>query len=311
MIFLKPIYILLTVALLMCAGASAQTKFNLTSQIDVSHGMPSALPMNGYKVTGMANGTASQDAVTYSQLNSLTPAASNTDGWIAAGETWSYRAAGTDDPTYGFNISTDKTSKYSVGMKLRLSQSTGGTKYFRISKISYSAPNTMVWCYGGTDYNLENEAISSPYYSTSSNPYGFPQEKSKWSVIVTSTADRSKATPTATTWYVASENITVPIGYWRLSFSCQGFCDTPTTGASDIWVALSTSTSSSSNNALMLRAYAGSGDVIAVGLAEDLIAVTTKTPYYLIMKTALSSEDYIKVVGSTRTTRIAAEWVDP
>lgn len=57
MIFLKLIYVLLAVALLMGAGASAQTKFNSSSQIDYTYG-----------IHGLKNGTAAQDGVTYSQM---------------------------------------------------------------------------------------------------------------------------------------------------------------------------------------------------------------------------------------------------
>lgn len=60
MIFLKLIYVLLAVALLMCAGASAQTKFNSSSQIDYTYG-----------IHGLKNGTAAQDGVTYAQLSSV------------------------------------------------------------------------------------------------------------------------------------------------------------------------------------------------------------------------------------------------
>lgn len=40
------------------------------------------------------------------------------DGWIPAEETWTYASA--DDPTFTFTISGDKTGKYSVGMKIKL-----------------------------------------------------------------------------------------------------------------------------------------------------------------------------------------------
>jgi len=77
---------------------------------------------------------------------------SEDDGWRAAGETWTYASA--DDPTFTFTISGDKTSKYSPGMRIKLTQTT--VKYFIITAVSYSAPNTTVTVYGGTDYDLVN-----------------------------------------------------------------------------------------------------------------------------------------------------------
>src|SRR5574343_742708 len=57
---------------------------------------------------------------------------STPDGWFAAGETWTYAAA--DDPTYQFTISGNKITKYSEGMKLRLTQAITTLKaYYRFN----------------------------------------------------------------------------------------------------------------------------------------------------------------------------------
>lgn len=70
----------------------------------------------------------------------LSLANTNTDGWTATGETWSYASA--DDPTFTFTVTGDKTDKYSPGMRIKLTQTS--TKYFLITMISYSSPNTTV-----------------------------------------------------------------------------------------------------------------------------------------------------------------------
>lgn len=88
------------------------------------------------------------------------------DGWIAAGETWTYASATT------FTISGDKTGKYQKGDKIKLTQTT--VKYFYVIGISYSSPNTTITITGGTDYTLADAAITSPYYSKIENPQGFP-----------------------------------------------------------------------------------------------------------------------------------------
>lgn len=83
------------------------------------------------------------------------------DGWVSAGETWTYASA--DDPTFTFTISGDVTTKYSAGMRVKLTQTTA--KYFIVTNAAYSAPDTTIAIYGGTDYDLAKVAISSPYYS--------------------------------------------------------------------------------------------------------------------------------------------------
>jgi len=88
-------------------------------------------------------------------------------GWISAGETWTYASSTT------VTISGDKTAKYSKGMKVKLTQTT--VKYFYITAVSYSAPNTTLTLTAGSDYTVANATITSPYYSMVANPAGFPR----------------------------------------------------------------------------------------------------------------------------------------
>ena len=90
------------------------------------------------------------------------------DGWLAAGETWTYASATT------FTISGDTTGKYSKGDKIKFAQ--GTTKYFYIIGVSYGTPNTTITVTGGADYTIANATISSPYYSKQNSPNGFPTQ---------------------------------------------------------------------------------------------------------------------------------------
>jgi len=86
-------------------------------------------------------------------------------GWITANETWTYASAST------FTISGDKTAKYSVGMRIKLTQTS--VKYFIITAISYSAPNTTVTVDGGGVYTVANAAISANFYTSGIVAQGF------------------------------------------------------------------------------------------------------------------------------------------
>lgn len=88
------------------------------------------------------------------------------DGWAAAGETWTYASATT------FTVGADVRTRYPVGTKLKLTQTSA--KYFYVVSTSYSAPNTTVTVTGGSDYTIANAAITSPYFSYASNPQDFP-----------------------------------------------------------------------------------------------------------------------------------------
>lgn len=88
------------------------------------------------------------------------------DGWIDPGETWTYASATT------FTVPGNQTAKYIAGVKIKLTQTT--PKYFYVVSSSYGAPNTTVTVTGGSDYTIANAAITSPYYSRSERPAGFP-----------------------------------------------------------------------------------------------------------------------------------------
>lgn len=87
-------------------------------------------------------------------------------GWYPAIETWTYDAANR------FKISGDYTGIYQVGDKIKLTQTT--VKYFRITAISYSSPNTTVTVEAFNLYALANATITNKYFSRIETPLGFP-----------------------------------------------------------------------------------------------------------------------------------------
>jgi len=90
------------------------------------------------------------------------------------------------------------------------------TQYGIVTAVSYSAPNSTVTVFTGTDHMIPNMTLTSPSYSTASSPYGFPRDRGKWSVEVLS-KDNSSAL-TSTTWVNgASIRLSVPIGSWAIT----------------------------------------------------------------------------------------------
>lgn len=88
--------------------------------------------------------------------------ASTWDGWIAVTDTWTYASSTT------VTVPSDATAKYSVGDKVRFTNS--GTKYFYITAVS----STVLTLNGGSDYSLANAAITLPFFSKEVSPTGFP-----------------------------------------------------------------------------------------------------------------------------------------
>lgn len=86
-------------------------------------------------------------------------------GWLPAvepGESWTYASATT------ITVPSDATTKYSAGMLVKVSQSTGGTKYGVITNVAATLL-TVTWVGGAT---LANEAINNPFFSVDANPFG-------------------------------------------------------------------------------------------------------------------------------------------
>lgn len=85
-------------------------------------------------------------------------------GWTPSGETWVYTSATT------ITVPTDATTKYKAGNFVKISQTTGGTKYGIIKTVAATLL-TIRWLNSAT---LANETISSPQYSPLATPFGTP-----------------------------------------------------------------------------------------------------------------------------------------
>jgi len=225
-------------------------------------------------------------------------------GWIPTGETWTYASA--DPPTFTFTISGDKTSKYSPGMRIKLTQTT--IKYFIITVVTYSAPDTTITIYGGTDYTLADAAITDPYYSIQKAPQGFPLAPTKWQVRVTDSLIQSQASPAADTWYnLGSINIVIPIGCWNVSYQVCLSPQRSTAGAMVQRSTLSTSPTSQSDLDFSAYVYHSSGTDISHTIGrQKVLTLGSKTTYYLIAMGDGVGLSAIRFAGSVSTTIITA-----
>jgi hypothetical protein len=211
-----------------------------------------------------------------------------TGGWIPAGETWT---AGTHDaPSYVWTISGDKTAKYQAGQRVKLTQD-AAVKYLIITKVAYSSPNTTVTAYGGTDYTLSANAITLPFYSRETAPFGFPLDPAKWTVTGTDTSARSQATPTQNTWYslIGAAIISCPIGSWYVCGKVFGTAAHAT--IPDMSVSISTANNSESHSAFTRRwAMTAVAQIYMMfDIRQERLTCTSKTALYYIAKTSQSS----------------------
>jgi hypothetical protein len=242
-------------------------------------------------------------------------------GWMTAD---ALTFASADAPTYTVTVAGDQTAKYTPGMRMKCDQ-TQTPGYFIITKVTYSAGTglTTLTLYGGTDYTLDADpAITSPAYSHVKAPVGFPLDPLKWTVLVTDTKDRSKATPTANNWYEFTSNptITVPIGLWELSYQVNYLVYRSATTASFIYgsVALSNGVPSPTTDPptdLDMIALIGGSD--GTSHAGDQIGalchrsktknLSTKTTYNLICMTPSANVAVLGAQNASGTMVLKAE----
>lgn len=91
------------------------------------------------------------------------------NGWQATGESWTFSSYSSTTNIGVVTVPSDATTKYGIGMFVRVQQTTGGIKYGMI--IGVTSTTLTIWFRG---YTLNNEAITSPVYSTVENPVGLP-----------------------------------------------------------------------------------------------------------------------------------------
>lgn len=131
------------------------------------------------------------------------------DGWVELSDSWSYSAWTSATRIAQITVPTDATNKFSAGMRIRFTQPTDGVKYGIIVKVE--ATTLTVFLPSGTDF--DNEAITSPAYSTQKAPKGFSLSPTVWSLTTSSTSDRSVD---AASFASLSETLSVGIGAWHI-----------------------------------------------------------------------------------------------
>lgn len=110
---------------------------------------------------GIADALRSRQA-TMNQVADLFERYYTSNGWIPAGETWTYASANS------INVPTGAGSRYAIGDKILMTN--GTVKYFYVVGLA----DTVLTLTGGTDYTVANTAITANYVSRDSSPVAFP-----------------------------------------------------------------------------------------------------------------------------------------
>ena len=227
-------------------------------------------------------------------------------GWLAILATLTYTSA--DSPTFVANTSVDLTDRISVGMKLKLTQST--VKYFIVTAIT----STTITLYGGTDYTLTSATITDAYFSSVKAPFGFPMDIDIWSVYYENTTLITIDPATNLEWYnLTNHEIDIPIGMWNVMWG-GGFSAKSLSAVTyiNIYGTLSASNSLETNQKLSARTgFDGASNVLAINNHFNInrkLTLTEKTKYYLNIRGSCSTGNLQLVArGDGLPTYIKAE----
>lgn len=228
---------------------------------------------------------------------------------VVAPVTLTYSSA--DAPVFVVSTSEDLTDSISLGMRLRISQATGGTKYFIVVAIT----NSTITLYGGTDYTLTNETVSSPVFSAEKAPFGFPLNPAKWTQVTTDNQDRSQTSPTNGTWYnMGSLSLEIPIGVWEVEYFALIDTNKDAAAAVDAYVTLSTANNTESDTSMTARLFVSATatpssvilELVTPTTRKRYLALTSKASYYLNEKSS-TSVDHLHVLGNEGLTTMSAK----
>lgn len=217
-------------------------------------------------------------------------------GWFAS-SSWSFDSWDNTTKVGVINVANAATF-LSPGFRVRLTQSTGGTKYGIIMKVDTS----KIHVFFGTDYTLNNEDVNSPVYAQAKAPFGFPLDPDKWTLRAVNTQNQVQLFPSASTWYnIGGFLLAVGVGAWDLGYETDFYSD-KTSGTNDTIVTLSSTNNGSTDNDFTARAFLLTGQ-IALGHASKRksVKLTSPTTFYVNHLTRQSGANQLGADGSTAT----------
>lgn len=179
------------------------------------------------------------------------------------------------------------------------------TQYAIVTKLDYSAPNTVVTVYTGNANVIPNMTLNSPFYSGQKIPYNFPAERNKWyTEMKVPIGSISQGTPTGSVWYnIGGVKLPVPIGAWDLSWK-SGIYTNETSGTNgNVFGTLSKANNTEDDNdfTACFTNQGVTGNLAIVGTVHITkpIQTTVATDYFLNIMT--NNSDAIRMNQSTET----------
>lgn len=263
---------------------------------------------NGGTITRLPIGTSDQVL----SSNGTTPSwqTLSVGDWRNASGTLAYGTYDSNYKTGFFTTSSDLSGVLSPGMRLKFTQTTDGTKYGIITSVAAGSIGAFL----GTAYDLDNESITSPQYSSVKSPYGFNCDPNAWKQEITSGSALSVTNGTA--WGNASGlSLYIPIGAWNVEYFGLMFVDMDSsTTIAQAWTTLGTANNaetdaeftSSGNFLIVTGASSGDQQSKQMQSKRKFLTLSQNTRYYLNNKTTTGTFGAVQLKGDEAKTVIRA-----
>lgn len=225
-------------------------------------------------------------------------------GWTAAGEVWTFDTWNATTRIGTINVPSGATNKYTVKNRVMITQATGGIKYGIIHKVE----NTKLTVHVPNGTTLNNEAITTPYYSQQDSPQGFNSDPTIWELRYLSNAEVAQSSPTLGVWYnINSSLLALGIGAYDLYYEAN--IETLRATNADAYSTLSTSNSTESDKDFSAWSFIGNGvasnNNVHPTTRRKRVTLASASTFYLLFKTSAGNSQ-LKLRGADGTTKIIA-----
>lgn len=182
-----------------------------------------------------------------------------------------------------------------------------------VTKAAFST-NTTLTVQVPEGYALPTSGgVASLSYSSQKLPYGFPADKGKWRILLTSVNVATTTAIGATAqWYVSVFRLTIPLGAWLVGYSGGFQKSTNVAGPQTAYFLLAPATPTNAVYSYPLLSSLYNGASVAAALAHieksDYVTLTAATEYLLYgaTPTATGTENWI-VNGTIEPLNIFAD----
>jgi len=237
------------------------------------------------------------DSTSYTRIGALTSDGTTYVSWFGSGNSGQIDDLFLIDG-YALDEETIKT-KYDLQTAQGVSNILVNKKFI-LTNISYTAPNTTLTLYGGTDHSLVSDStgnyIRNPYYSMEQQPFGFNRDPNKWSVHYTNTVGGTQSSPGAGTIYNLGGSISYPIGQWIEKLRAKRVIVTSIATVIDDYISDSASVALNSYTTWQNATSIDNNMQYTITSIEPINITTKKTRYLLTVSTAAITSIQIRAI---------------